>query len=248
MMQRAISAGVGRILLPNVDEETWHKLPDLVALSSPALGLYPMLGIHPCSVDDGWQELWARMKEALSGPLALDKSGEPQPLTYVGIGEIGIDLYWRQDNLALQKEAFMAQVYHAIELDLPVCIHSRESLDLILDCTLETSFRGVYHCFGGTLVQARCIMDRGQYLGIGGTVTFKSNQALRDVLKSIGPEKVLMETDSPYLAPVPYRGQRNEPGMVSEVAQCLGEIWGMSAQEAGAICSRNATDLWGIKS
>jgi TatD DNase family protein len=252
-MAKAVEAGVGRMLLPNVDGESWEKLPDLMAGDSPDLRLYPMLGIHPCSVDETWPQLWDRMKAALGkqGPELSDNfawvpGNTVGGLDYVGIGEIGIDLYWRQDNLALQQEAFLAQVLHAIHLDLPVCIHSRESLQLILDSTKDLLFRGVYHCYGGSLEQALTITERGQYMGIGGTVTFKSNQALRDVLKIIGPQRVVMETDAPYLAPVPYRGKRNEPFMIAEVAQCLGEIWGMSAEEAGERCSRNAAELWRI--
>lgn len=236
VMRRAVAAGVGRIFLPNVDLESWNKLPDLVAQSSTELGLYPMLGLHPCSVEEDWLDLWDQMKLALS-PNALS-------LNFVGVGEIGIDLYWRQDNLAMQQEAFLTQVHEANRLDLPVCIHSRDSLELILELTKDLPFRGVYHCYGGTLEQAEVIMERGQYIGIGGTVTFKTNQGLRDVLKRIGPDHVLMETDAPYLAPVPHRGQRNEPAMMAQVAQCLGDLWGMSAEEAGDRCTRNAADLW----
>lgn len=222
------------------------------------LELYPMLGIHPCSVDEGWMDLWEQMKLALGpgedirGPMEsrsyINSSSNlsPRSLTFVGVGEIGIDLYWRQDNLALQQEAFLTQVHEAIRLNLPVCIHSRDSLDLILDLTKDLQFRGVYHCFGGTLEQAHSIMERGQFMGIGGTLTFKANQGLRDVLRSIGPNHVVMETDAPYLAPVPHRGQRNEPAMMTQMAQCLGDLWGMSAAEAGDRCTRNAADLWQI--
>ncbi len=258
VMQRAVSAGIGRIFLPNVDLESWNKLPDLLSQSTTELSLYSMLGIHPCSVDEGWEVLWHQMKATLGhgpefeGESIANKDSynglnqSARLLNVVGIGEIGIDLYWRQDNIALQQEAFLTQVRESIRLDLPVCIHSRESLDLILDCTKGLPFRGVYHCYGGSLEQAHSIMELGQYMGIGGTVTFKSNQALRDVLKSIGPDRVVMETDAPYLAPVPHRGQRNEPAMITEVAQCLGDLWGMSAEEAGERCSRNAADLWRI--
>lgn len=252
VMARAVEAGVGRILLPNVDGESWAKVPELLAGNSSALCMYPMLGIHPCSVDESWRDLWERMQIALNHQVqqktqSLECSESMvRDLYYVGIGEIGIDLYWRQDNLALQQEAFLTQVEYAMHCDLPVCIHSRDSLDLILEQTQNLQFRGVYHCYGGNLEQARTIMDRGQYMGIGGTVTFKSNQALRDVLKIIGPVKIVMETDAPYLAPVPYRGKRNEPSMITEVAQCLGDLWGMSAEDAGVLCSRNAADLWGI--
>jgi len=258
VMRRAVAAGVGRIFLPNVDLESWNKLPDLVAQSSTELGLYPMLGIHPCSVEEGWLDLWDQMKLALRP--AQERGGEGSPrsdfnhelspnalsLNFVGVGEIGIDLYWRQDNLALQQQAFLTQVHEANRLDLPVCIHSRDSLELILELTKDLPFRGVYHCYGGTLEQAEVIMERGQYLGIGGTVTFKAAQGLRDVLKRIGPDHVVMETDAPYLAPVPHRGQRNEPAMMAQVAQCLGDLWGMSAEEAGDRCTRNAADLWRI--
>ena len=258
VMRRAVAAGVGRIFLPNVDLESWNKLPDLVVQSSVELGLYPMLGIHPCSVDEGWLDLWDQMKLALSpGQREERESGRKMnnqteltpnalSLNFVGVGEIGIDLYWRQDNLALQQEAFLTQVHEANRLDLPVCIHSRDSLELILELTKGLPFRGVYHCYGGTLEQAQVIMERGQYMGIGGTVTFKANQGLRDVLKRVGPDHVLMETDAPYLAPVPHRGQRNEPAMMAQVAQCLGDLWGMSAEEAGDRCTRNAVDLWRI--
>jgi TatD DNase family protein len=240
VMERAVQAGVRRVVLPNVDRDSLGPLTALVRRSNHELSLFGMLGIHPCSVDENWNSLWKDLVSMLEEPAI---PGAPR---FVGIGEIGLDLYWRQDNLDIQKAVFLEQLGVAREMDLPVCIHSRDSLHEILDCTQTLSFRGVFHCFGGNAEEAARITDRGQYLGIGGTLTFKSNGALRELMRGIDRSRILLETDAPYLAPVPFRGKRNEPAMMAEVAACLADLWEMRPDEVALLCSRNAEELFGL--
>lgn len=236
VLQRASEVGVSRIYLPNVDTSTLEPMRLLLKGYQGDIALRPMLGLHPCSVEEDWEKSWEIIESLLRNP-----SDELLP---VAVGEIGLDLYWRQDNLDIQKEAMMAQVKVAMELDLPVCFHSRNSLDEILEWTSGMPLRAVYHCFSGNQAQADEIQRRGQYLGLGGTLTFASNRALREVAAGLERKLVLLETDAPYLAPVPHRGQRNEPGWVALVAQELAKIWGVGLEEVAQQTTRNALDLF----
>lgn len=232
MMQRALDAGVDLLLLPNIDLDSvgpMHRLEDQ----------YPkhvrsMMGLHPGSVEHDWQEVLEQLH-----PWFGQRS-------YVAVGEIGIDLFWRQDNLPEQQQAFLQQISWAVELDLPVVIHSRESCSLILDLLEDIQVKGVFHCFTGTAEEAQRIIARGMYVGIGGVITYKANQAIREVLAGIDRSRVLLETDSPYLAPVPHRGKRNESGHLRYVADTLAHIWGISTAEVAQITSRNARQLFSL--
>ncbi len=230
MVQRAIDAGVELLLLPNIDLESvgpMHRLEDAFPQNCRS-----MMGLHPGSVENDWQEVLEQLQPWFG------------KRNYVAVGEIGIDLYWRQDNLPEQQQAFLQQIGWALELDLPVVIHSRESCSLILDLLGDMDVKGVFHCFTGTPEEAERILARGMYVGIGGVITYKANQAIRELLTTIDRSKVVLETDSPYLAPIPHRGKRNESGYIVHVADTLADCWGMSALEVAQITSANARKLF----
>lgn len=230
MVQRAIDAGVEMLLLPNIDLESvgpMHQLETAFPNNCRS-----MMGLHPGSVEHDWQEVLEQLQPWFG------------KRNYVAVGEIGIDLFWRQDNLPEQQQAFLQQIGWALELDLPVVIHSRESCSLILDLLGDMDVKGVFHCFTGTAEEAERILARGMYVGIGGVITYKANQAIRDVLATIDRSRVLLETDSPYLAPIPHRGKRNESGYILHVADTLAECWGISAAEVAEITTANARHLF----
>lgn len=230
MVQRALASGVELLLMPNIDLESvgpMHALEDAFPTS-----LRSMMGLHPGSVEADWQEVLD-----LLHPWFNKRS-------YVAVGEIGIDLYWRQDNLPEQEQAFLQQVQWALELDLPVVIHSRESCSLILDLLADLPVRGVFHCFTGTPEEAARIVQRGMYVGIGGVLSYKANQALRDLFSTIDRSRVLLETDAPYLAPVPFRGKRNESAYLNQVAETLAACWQSSVAEVASLTSENARQLF----
>lgn len=230
MVQRALASGLELMLLPNIDLESvgpMHRLED----AYPAQ-IKSMMGLHPGSVESDWQEVLEMMRPWF------------EKRNYVAVGEIGIDLYWRQDNLPEQQQAFLQQVQWALELDLPVVIHSRESCSLILDLLGDLPVRGVFHCFTGNAEEARRIMERGMYVGIGGVLTYKANQALRDLFTDLSRDRVVLETDAPYLSPVPYRGKRNESAYLNQVAETLAACWNLPIAEVCSITSQNAKDLF----
>lgn len=230
MIQRAIAAGVELLLLPNIDKDSIEPMLEL-ADTYPEHCL-PMMGLHPGSVEDDYLD-----------QLDLHRSWlDKRP--FIAVGEIGIDLYWRQDNLKAQETAFLTQVSWAIDLDLPIVIHSRESCSLILDLLEGIDVRGVFHCFTGTAEEAKRITDKGMYLGIGGVITYKTNETLREVIKHVPLEMILLETDSPYLPPVPYRGKRNESSYLPLVAEQLCSLYGKGMQEVAEITTTNAKTLF----
>jgi TatD DNase family protein len=232
MMQRTLESGVEMVLLPNIDLASigpMHKLED-----SYSKHLRAMMGLHPGSVAHDWQEVLALIK-----PWFKKRS-------YVAVGEIGIDLYWRQDNLEAQKGAFLTQVDWALSYDLPVVIHSRESCSLILDLLGNLPVKGVFHCFTGSVEEAHRIVDRGMYLGIGGVLTYKANEALREVYRKINPNRVVVETDSPYLAPVPNRGKRNESTFVHAVINQLAALWSLTPEQVVLQTGNNAQKLFSL--
>lgn len=230
MLARARAAGVSHLLLPNIDLGSigpMHQLED----AHPDL-CKSMMGLHPGSVEQDWEEVLEQIQPWFG----------KRP--YIAVGEIGIDLHWRQDNLPEQQQAFLRQVGWAMELDLPVVIHSRESCSLILDLLGDMEVKGVFHCFTGTANEAARIIDRGMCLGIGGVITYKANQALCDVLRDVDQSRVVLETDSPYLAPVPHRGKRNESAYVQHVADVLAGLWQLSTAEVIQITGANAVKLF----
>jgi TatD DNase family protein len=196
-----------------------------------------MMGLHPTSVKDDWEgQLEVVRKELHTGK-------------YVAVGEIGIDLYWDKSFRVQQEEAFRQQIALAKELDLPIVIHSRNSFDEIfevMDDVYEPGLRGVFHCFTGGKRHAKKILEWGFKLGIGGVVTFK-NAGLDNVIAPIGLEHIVLETDSPYLSPVPFRGKRNESAYIMHIAERIAEIKGIPLEEVAEITTKNTLELFGVR-
>ena len=241
MVERAIANNVSKMIIPNVDSTTINGMMDLVK-QFPA-NIFPMMGLHPCYVKS---ETYKQELEIVKNYLFGDNS----PLGvrgFVAVGEIGIDLYWDKTTLDIQKEAFELQCDWAIEKKLPVAIHSRDSTQVLIETLKKRKQnpRGVFHCFTGSLEEAKEIIKLGFYLGIGGVVTYK-NTHLRDTLKQLPLDKIILETDSPYLPPVPHRGKRNESAYTKIVAETLCTVYEKGMDEIAAITTQNAQDLFGI--
>jgi len=235
VINRALDKGIKQFFLPAIDSETHQKMIELEAQYPGKM--FSMMGLHPCSVKP---DSWKNELEIVEN--WLDKR------SFCAIGEIGIDLYWDQSTLDIQVEAFEKQIDWAIECDLPIVIHTRESFNEtfdVLDRKKHPKLRGIFHCFSGNLDQARRAIDLGFILGIGGVVTFK-NGKIDQFLKEIPLDKIVLETDSPYLAPVPYRGKRNESSYIELVAGKLVDIYGVSYAEIDRITTENAHQLFSI--
>lgn len=229
MVDRACSAGVARVLLPNIDLASIGPMLQLCD-ARPEM-FFPMMGLHPCDVRADYAEVLAHMKSLL---------GQRR---FVAIGETGIDLYWDKTTLSMQVQAFREQVRWAITYSLPLVIHARESFDelfAVLDEENGPGLRGVFHCFTGTRAQAEKILGYGGFMmGLGGVLTYPK-AALDRVVADLPRESILLETDAPFLPPVPHRGKRNESAWVAQVALRLSDIWQVSVQEAGRITAENA--------
>jgi len=235
MFNRALDKGVEKFFLPAIDSETHRKMIDLETQYPDKV--YAMMGLHPCSVQP---ESWEKELQIVETWL----NNRP----FCAIGEIGIDLYWDKSTLDIQVKAFEQQIDWAIEKDIPIVIHSRESFDEtfeVLERKKHPKLRGIFHCFSGNLEQAKQAMDLNFVLGIGGVVTFK-NGKIDQFLNQIPLDKIVLETDSPYLAPVPFRGKRNESAYVELVAGKLVDIYGKSFQEIDKITTENALKLFGL--
>lgn len=234
VVNRAIESGVKYMLLPNIDAESYTALKEL-NLSFPKNCL-PMMGLHPGSVKENYlDELNFVEKELFSNK-------------FVAVGEIGIDLYWDKTFFSFQQEAFIRQINWALELNLPIVIHARDSYSEIfeiLEKEWNTNLKGVFHSFTGTVNDAQKIVEMGFYLGIGGIFTFK-NSALSEIIKKIDISRLILETDSPYLAPTPKRGQRNESAFLPFVAQKLAEVKQLSLAEVAQLTSLNAFELFSL--
>lgn len=232
MLERAKASGVERFYLPNIDSNSIEGMLELEAKHPDTC--FPMMGLHPCSVKENYEEELAIVKEWLF----------KRP--FCAVGEIGIDLYWDKTTLPQQIIAFRQQIGWAKELDLPIIIHARDSTEEILE-VLETeksdNLRGIFHCFGGTIEQANRIIDLGFYLGIGGVLTFKKS-GLDKTMQEIDLKHVVLETDAPYLAPTPYRGKRNESAYVRLVAEKLAGVKNIPFTEVAAITSANAKKIF----
>ena len=233
-VRRAIAAGVEQMLLPNIDKTSIGPMLELHR-EFPANCL-PMMGLHPTSVKENWEEELALVRHY------LDQGG------FVAVGEIGIDLYWDKTFVNEQEIVFRTQVKWAAEMGLPLSIHSRESMDLIIDILEEMAIpglKGVFHCFTGHIQQAKRIVDMGFHMGIGGVLTFK-NAKVCNVLASIAPEYLVLETDAPFLAPVPYRGKRNESAYIPLIVNRLSECLGISPEETAERTTLAAQRLFGL--
>ena len=232
MIDRAREAGVSPLLMPNVDQTTIGPLMD-AAGSFPGLCL-PMMALHPTSVKEDYQQQLAEVERWLA------KGG------FVAVGETGIDLYWDKTFFEQQVIAFQRHAELALQYDLPLVIHSRQALEEIFEA-LEpfrgSGLKGVFHCFPGDEPQARKAIEMGFLLGIGGVVTYKKSSMAR-VVKEVGLEHIILETDAPYLTPVPHRGKRNESAYIPLVGHQVAELTGVSPAEVEAITSQNAIKLF----
>jgi len=235
VVHKALEKGVQQMLLPNIDSSSIQPMLNLCR-EFPN-NCFPMMGLHPCDVKDNYLEELVIIEEWL------------QKKKFVAVGEIGIDLYWDKSTLSMQEDAFRKQVELAKKYKLPIAIHVRDSFDEVLaivDELNDDNLSGVFHCFTGNEAQANHIINYGGFkLGIGGVVTFK-NSGLDKTLSSISIEYLILETDSPYLAPTPYRGKRNESSYVVLVAEKLAEIYRKSVEEIADITTQNAKELFKI--
>ena len=233
-VERAYGAGVTKIVLPDIDSSTRKQMFTLASRHSDML--FPCLGLHPTSIDTGWREEYEKMEEYSGHKIAA-------------IGEIGIDCYWSKEFLEQQKEAFRLQLKTASERNLPVIIHSRESTEIILDILKECrhlELRGVFHAYSGSIETFREIQKLGDwYVGIGGVLTFKK-ASIAETVKDIPLERILLETDSPYLPPVPFRGQRNESSYIPLIADRLAELKSSDIETVAAQTTQNAETLFRI--
>lgn len=234
LIAAAKSDGVARLLLPNIDSSSVEGLKALAA-EYPDYCL-PMMGLHPCYVKDNFEEELALVEKEL-------RTGH-----YIAVGEIGMDKYWELDHLPQQEEALRRQLRWAHELDLPVALHTRNANDeviaIIRDLNLP-GLRGVFHCFSGTVEQANEMIQLGFYLGIGGVLTYK-NGGLDKVITEIPLEHLVLETDGPYLSPVPFRGKRNLPAYIRYVAEKLADIKNQTLHRVADITTENARRLFRI--
>ncbi|NAW51071.1 YchF/TatD family DNA exonuclease [Elizabethkingia argentiflava] len=233
VITRAQKAGVERFYLPAIDSETHDKMLNLEAKYPHHI--FSMMGLHPCSVKaETWQYEMDLVKKHI----------DTRP--FCAIGEIGIDLYWDTSTLELQMQAFEQQIDWAIEKDLPIVIHTRESFEQtfeVLEKKKHPKLRGILHCFSGNKDQALHAIKLGFVLGIGGVLTFK-NGKIDHFIHEIPLEKIVLETDSPYLAPVPHRGKRNESAYMGLVLDKLVDIYKKSYQEIESITTRTALNIF----
>ena len=232
MIQRAIDAGVSKMYMPNCDSSTIAPMMHL-AEKFPGHCL-PMMGLHPTYVKDNYKDELNIVAEWL----AKEK--------FYAVGEIGLDKYWDLTHLPQQVAAFEYQIDLALQHDIPIVIHSREATQDCIDIVTKKQngkLKGIFHCFGGSMDEAKQIVELGMYLGIGGVVTFKKS-TLPDIIKALGLANMVLETDAPYLAPVPYRGKRNESSYIPIIAEKLGDILGISKEEVGALTTANAEKIF----
>ena len=235
VIQRAKRAGIIAVLLPNEDSGSIEPIKNLCE-EEPGFA-YPMIGLHPTCVNSSYIQEIKQIETALS------------KYKYYAIGEIGIDLYWDKSYLKEQKTVFEEQLQWSIDMQLPVSVHMRNSLDEVLNSINKVGaekLKGVFHCFGGTINEWNEISKfKNFYVGIGGIITFKNN-ILNETLISIPIERVVPETDAPYLAPTPYRGKRNEPAYIIEVIKKIAECYKITTEEASNYFHKNVFDLFNI--
>ena len=230
-VERSNQAGVKYIFLPNVDEASINPMYSLCDAFPNTC--FPILGLHPCSVRENYKDQLSAIFNGINEKRA------------VAVGEIGIDLFWDKTYLEEQKKALIIQLEKAVELDLPVVIHTRESFEQTY--TIINDFkgiRGVYHCFSGDLKQAEMALAQGFYLGIGGVVTYKNAAILHEVAKEMPLERMVLESDAPYLTPAPFRGQRNESAYVIHTAKRIAELRCISLEALANQTTQNTLDLF----
>ncbi|EMY3557893.1 TatD family hydrolase [Flavobacterium psychrophilum] len=232
MIKNAISRGVSRLFIPSIDASYTQKMYDLEAQYPK--NIFLMMGLHPCYVKENYLEELQHVETQLA------------KRKFAAIGEIGIDLYWDKTNLNIQKKAFQYQIQLAKKYKLPINIHGRDAFEEIfeiLELEKGDDLFGVFHCFSGNYEQALQAISYNMKLGIGGVVTFK-NGKIDQFLHQINIENIVLETDSPYLAPAPFRGKRNESAHVALVAKKLSEIYNLPTEEIARITTKNALSIF----
>jgi len=233
MMTRAKDQGIEKIYLPNIDSSTIDRMLSLE--KSYPDRCFPMMGLHPCSVKENYKDELATVKKWL----------DQRP--FCAVGEIGVDLHWDKSFYEQQVDAFRQQIRWAKELKKPIVIHCRESMDICIDIVRDEkdeNLFGIFHCFGGSLAQAQAIMDVDFYMGIGGVATYK-NSGLSEVLKDVPLTSLVLETDAPYLSPVPYRGKRNESAYIHQIAVQLASIQSKALEEVEMQTTLNSAKIFG---
>ncbi len=231
-VERAIESGVTKILLPNIDSTTIESMLNLEKKYSEIC--FSMMGLHPCSVKADYKKELKIVEDWL------------ERRNFLAIGEMGTDLYWDKTFWNEQKEAFHFQCELALQYDLPIVVHCRESIDETIELVQNyksRGLRGVFHCFTGTVQQGKKITDLGFYLGLGGVTTFK-NGGMEDVVPFLNKSKIILETDSPYLTPTPHRGKRNEPAFTSLIAERVAKYLSMSLEEVCKLTTANSNELF----
>ncbi len=236
VVKRATEAGVSRLFVPNINKDSLQPLLDFTNEFKDYA--YPMIGLHPGDVRSTWKDDVSFVEEN------FDKAD------FVAIGEIGIDLYWPENKEyeSEQKDAFAYQVNFAIEHGLPVVIHTRNSFEVtfdVLKSVYKPGLKGVFHCFSGSYEDAVKIADLGFYMGIGGVVTFK-NSKLPEVVEKIPLEHIVLETDSPFPTPVPFRGKRNESSYIPYIGKKVAEIKKIPIVKVASVTTQNSVDLFGV--
>ena len=232
IVKECIESGIETLLLPNINSETIDAMWSLCDLFPK--NCFPMIGLHPCDVKEDYQKELGIVLQELKNR------------KYVAVGEIGIDLHWDKTTVDIQKNAFDQQIKWAIEFDLPIAIHIRESFEEVfevLEQNIHPKLRGVFHCFTGTLEQAQKAISMGFMLGVGGVVTFK-NSGVDKVLENIDLKHLVLETDSPYLAPTPLRGKRNDSRNLQLICDKLAQLNDLESSEVSRITSKNAKTLF----
>lgn len=238
-VQRALDAGVATMLLPDIDNTSTPYL-DTLAAQYPQ-HFHRMAGLHPTSVKEDYEQELQHVHDRLF---------QLQPLSspFIAVGEIGMDLYWDRTYEAQQCEVLKTQLLWAIELNLPVCLHIRKAHNEVFYLLREmnrASWRGVMHCFGGSVQEAWRALEMGFHLGIGGVVTFK-NATMAEVVKAVPLDKLLLETDAPYLSPVPHRGQRNESSYIPLIAQKIADLKEVTLAEVAETTTASARQLFNL--
>lgn len=232
VIQRATENGLVNVLLPNIDVSTILEV-DAMCQDYPEIAR-GMMGLHPCSVNENYlHDLDIIGKKLYSN-------------TYIGVGEVGLDLYWDKTNFEIQKQAFITQINWAKELNLPLSIHTREATTealQIIETLQDGSVKGVFHCFGGSVEEARRVSDLGMYLGLGGVTTYKKSN-LPDILNQFGLDRIVLETDAPYLTPVPHSGKRNESAYIPIIGARIAEILNVDIREVSLITTKNAKEVF----
>ncbi len=233
VIQNAIDEGVTRLFMPNVDSKSIEGMLEVEKTFS--VNCFSMMGIHPCSINENYLDELNLVEQWLS------------KRKFVAIGEIGIDLYWDKTFFSQQQDAFRKQIQLAKKYNLPYVIHSRNSFNEVMEIVSEfknDNLKAIFHCFSGNVEQAEQVIASGNFkLGIGGVVTFK-NSGLDKVVEAIDLKHLVLETDAPYLAPVPHRGKRNDPNYLILVAKKIAEIKGVSLEEVAAITTQNSLEVF----